>query len=147
MTAKILPFQKANGKLPHAREGDLPVPRVRSRQEIFEQVSSDTIADWQRYATKNRLNEFILSKLPAYTAVASTDYDFVNDLNLLSSIEQRLGLAVIMYYPGTSDDNAHGWSAAFNYDSELFSMSVTMPNESSARALNILLYQAFKIRV
>ena len=94
--AKIYEFKRPDGEKPHHRKADpAPVTRLKSNHEIFQEVHEDVIGEWQRYAVKNRLNEFILSKLPGNKR-AHALADYVSDLNVLSIVEQKLGLSMWM---------------------------------------------------
>lgn len=154
MIAKVLKFkqkkrgnrQESNDKASDQNLSDAPVTKIKTKYQIFEEACGDVLIEWQNYATKNRLNEYILSRLPSFSAV---DYsvDFVNDLNLLSAVEQKLGVSVAIFYPGCTLTNPNGWTVAFYYDGEEYKMPVSMPSEASARALNLMFFQAFKVRV
>lgn len=155
MIAKVLKFKskkRGNGQQPdnqsceQKNRPDASVAKIKTKYQIFEEACGDVLIEWQNYATKNRLNEYILSRLPSFSA-ADYSVDFVNDLNLLSAVEQKLGVSVAIFYPGCTLTNPNGWTVAFYYDGEEYKMPVSMPSEASARALNLMFYQAFKVRV
>lgn len=108
-------------------------------REIFDDVYCDIIDQWQAYAAKNKLNEFIRNKIsvPARGPVGA---DYVGDLNVLSDVERKLGMKVAVFYPDTTTQNPHGWLVGFHYDTEVYSAPPLMASEAYARALNILLY-------
>lgn len=145
MTAQILNFRRSDSSLPHTRETDRPLQKSKSRIEIFVEAADDVAADWQRDAKRNRLNEYIKSILPPRLQTAGVDY--VNDLATLSEIEQELGMAVLMFYPGCTEDNPRGWSSAFQIQNEVYGVPQNMPSEASSRALNICVFQVFTIRL
>lgn len=88
MTAKILEFKKPENRAAFTPGGPAAVKRLKSNQELFVEAYEDVIGDWQRFAAKNRLSEYIASKLPPSFVVSTADY--VNDLNVLSAVEQNL---------------------------------------------------------
>lgn len=143
MTGVVLQFKKPDGKSPHHRATDVPAHVEKTEQEIFQEVYDIVLDDWRRFAVKNRLNEFIASRLPA-SSKTSDEMDYANDLNVLANIEQKLAMRVVMFYPGCTESNPNGWLVSFHYGSHIYSTSSNMLSEANARALNILLYLSFK---
>jgi hypothetical protein len=141
MTAKILKFQKPNGASPHHRDQDRSIA-VKTNHQIFKDVFEDVIEDWQRSASKNRLNEYIRGKLPPMVA-AGTNADYVNDLNMIATTEQKLNMMTSIFCPGCTANNPYGWMAAFHRRDEIFSTPADMVSEANARALNIVLFVLF----
>jgi hypothetical protein len=153
MTAKVFEFKKPDGESPHHRPDDhalrseivyaRSVTKLRTNQEIFQDVIEDVLGDWQRFAVKNRLNEFIAGKLPSHVK-GRLDDDYCNDLNILSKVEVKLGMKVAVFYPGCTINNTYGWLVAFHRGTEIFTTPADMASEANARALNIVLYLAFE---
>jgi hypothetical protein len=149
MTAKVFEFKKPNGDKPHHRASDpATVNRLRTNPEIFSDVIEDILGHWQSAAAKNKLNEYIRSKIPPML-VGDLDKegaynDFVNDLNVISIVEQKLGMRVAVFYPGCTFNNPYGWLAAFHRGKEIYSTPPDMASEANARALNILLHLSFE---
>ena len=141
MSAKILKFKKPTGDLPHHRQGDESL-LVKTNHEIFQDIFEDVIEDWRRYASKNRLNEFIRGKLPP-TVDAGIGADYVNDLNIIAATEQKLHMMITVFCPGFTDNNPYGWIAAFQRKNEIFSTPADMVSEANARALNVVLFVLF----
>ena len=140
--SNVLQF-KRNGKKPHHRDGDGKLPEVRTTDMVFYDVFDDIIGDWQRFAVRNRLNEYIISKLPFFLkGPPSTDY--ISDLNALSAIELKLDIKVALFWPGTTTANPIGWIAGFHKDGKIFTTPADMSSEGYARALNILLYMGLE---
>lgn len=143
MTAVILPFKKSKSAV-KLDNGSFIRPQTKA--EIFLDIRDDIILEWQRFATKNKLNDFILSKLPSHCkGVENTDY--VNDLNALSNVERLLNMKVAVFYPGCVQNSQFGWLAAFHFDDEIFSTPPDIMSEANARALNIVLYLTFVYRL
>lgn len=153
MTAKVFDFKKPDGEQVHHRATDNPirtdpvfaksVVKLRTNQEIFQDVIEDVLGDWQRFAVKNRLNEFIAGKLPTH-AKGRPDDDYCNDLNILSKVETKLGMKVAVFYPGCTHNNTYGWLVAFHRGNEIYTTPPDMASEANARALNVVLCLAFE---
>lgn len=140
--AKIIEFKRRDSSLPHHRESDERTTYEKDNQEIFQDVYEDVSGEWQRYAIKNKLNEYMASVLPNY-ALSNNLANYISDLNVISEVEQKLNMKVAVFYPGCSNSNPYGWLAAFHYGDEIFSTPADMASEANARALNILLYLNF----
>ena len=141
MTAKIYKFEKKPKRVRPIREKVKPL----TPGEIFDTVYADIVDDWQGYAKENKLNELMLKKLPAH-CVGPQNTDYVNDLNVISSIESKLNLIRSVNSPEFSG-NKMGWMVIFNKDGESYSGPPDMVLESYARAFNILLYVEFERRL
>lgn len=143
MTAKVYEFKKPDGGKPHHRKTDVPdTVKSKTNAEIFQDTQEDILGDWQRHAVKNQLREYFESKLPI-SVCQSPGADYINDLTVLASTEQRLEMKVVVFSPGATPNNLYGWLAAFHHNKEIFSTPPDMASEANARALNILLYLAF----
>lgn len=141
--AKIFEFKKPDGEKPHHRKTDSPSAlQQKTNHEIFQDVFEDVIGDWQKYAAKNKLNHYITSKLPS-SAIGAKDADYVNDLNAIAAVEQKLSMITAVFCPGATHTNLYGWVAAFHRGKEIFSTPADMASEASARSLNIVLYIVF----
>lgn len=145
MTAKVFEFKRGDKK-PHHRVTDKPLTVELSDAEIFQDVQEDIMGDWQRAAVKNRLSEYIASKLPSFIR-GPEGTDYANDLNALSQVEQKLNLQVAIFYPGCTFSNPIGWLVSFHRGEDIFSTSSDMASEANARALNILLYLSFEMQM
>lgn len=147
MTAKVFDFSAAAKKKgehePKPEKGE-PVKRLLTTGEIFEDAYDNLLPDWQLAALKNQLSEFIERKIPKYARSSDEQADYVNDLNVISAVERRLGMKVAVFYPECTFSNPYGWLAAFHRGKEVFTTSPEMATEAAARALNILLYLAFE---
>jgi len=148
MTTNIVDFSKAKKKAEKASR----VAAARSKNqkvkpstpnEIFTEVYEKVVGRWEEYAIKNRLSEYVEARLPKFArAIAPSDY--INDLNTISNVEQRLGMKVVVFSPGTATFNSHGWLAGFHRGTDIFSTPPGMVSEANARALNILLWLEFE---
>ena len=146
MSAKIFSFTQAvNDRAQHAiAEADAKPSRKLyvTNLEDFSDTYEEVIDSWRIAASQNRLSTYIRSHLP--TTCHVQDGDYVNDLNLLATVEQKLGMKVIVFYPECSTPDGYGWLAGFNRGKEFFSTMPDMATEANARALNIMLYLAFE---
>lgn len=143
MTAKIYSFEAAKSKQKPKAKREKKKPLTPS--EIFDTVYADIVDNWQEAARNNKLNELIHKKLPAFCAVFETT-DYVNDLNVISNIERKLGLVLSINSPEFSG-NKLGWMVIFKKGDEVYSGPPDMVLESYARAFNVLLYVEFIRRV
>lgn len=147
MAAKIFEFKKPEGDKPHHRSSDAALQpmsvRAKTNHEIFCECFDDVIGEWQASAAKNQLSNYIASKLPV-ACVAPLGTDYVNDLNVISNIEQKLEMRASVFYPTTTHANQHGWMATFHLGKEIFSTPADMASEANARALLIVLYLRFQ---
>jgi hypothetical protein len=140
MTAKVYSFNAVVRRKP----SNTPVQESQSNLEIFEDVYTDTIDDWQSHAARNALNEFIRKKIPVH-ARGTDSVDFVGDLNVLAIAESKLGMRVAMLNPEVNDTG--GWMVSFHLGKEMFAAPPIMASETYARALNILLFVEFTLRL
>lgn len=139
--SNVIPF-KRNGKKPHHRDGDLPVVEV-TPSSVFYDVYEDVIGDWQRHAVRNRLNEYIISKLPSFLRIVP-NADYTSDLNALAAIELKLEMKISLFWPGGTSANPYGWIGGFHKNGKIFTTPADMSSEAYARALNIILYLTFE---
>lgn len=144
--AEILQFRKRDGEKPHHRSSDITTHHTRPKTnvEIFADAFEDVIGDWQRFATRNKLSEYVASKIPV-SAVGPLGTDYVNDLNTISGIEQKLKMKVSVFSPGITHETQLGWMATFHLGKEVFSTPNDMVSEANARALLIVLYLHFMV--
>lgn len=141
MTAQIIKFKKPETKTTFTPGGPAAVKRLMTNAELFAECYEDIIGDWQRFAEKNRLSEYVASKLPPSAVNLTADY--VNDLNIISTVEQKLGMKVSIFYPGCMPSQK-GWMATVHIGKEIFSTPSDMASEANARALLIVLFIHFK---
>lgn len=133
MTAKIYQF-----KLPPKD----PVAE-KSIRDIYADVFEDVLGEWQRAAQYDQLNEYIASKLPTKLRKGTVP-NYIDDLNRLSKVEQKLGISATVFGPGGTSSNPIGWMAAFQRGDELYATSPDMASEAGARAMNIVLCLSFE---
>ena len=147
--SNIISFQsakrkKGNAEVPNKNTGQAQPTKLKTNYEVFQDVFDEVIGEWQAYAAKNRLNEYIHSKLPPKAKVDSSA-DYLNDLNVISAVERKLEMRVVMLYPGATLSNPYGWLVSFHVGKNVYSTSPDMASESSARALAILLFLKFHL--
>ena len=142
--SNVIPFDR-KGKKPHHRKEDVALKET-SDAEVYHDIFENIITDWQKAAVANRLSEYIASKVPYFQrGPANTDY--ANDLNALSTLEQKLDLKVSLFWPGGTSINPYGWLAGFHANGQIFTTPADMSSEANARALNIVLYFTFKLNL
>jgi hypothetical protein len=143
MSAKIYSFQAAKNQQKSTPKKERK--KALTPSEIFDNVYSDIVDDWQEAARNNKLNELMYRKIPV-SARAAPHADYVNDLNTISIVEQKLNLVVSINAP-TFSGNKVGWLVVFKHEDEVYSGTSDMILESYARAFNILLYVEFISRL
>lgn len=115
--------------------------RKKNRPDVTEaakKVVNSVMADWEKFAKINRLNEYFISAASVWTT-AGTSY--LNDLNAISDIEKMVGLPVIIRAPFEKEHL--GWKASFAIKNGIVS-TPEMPFETYVRCFNILVYIQFK---
>jgi hypothetical protein len=138
MTAEILQFKEAKIK-----KDIRPVVTEELLNNIFNEVSSDTLSEWSLAAKNNKLNDYFTSKIPPL-ARGARGIDYINDLNALSIVEQKLQLVINVSVIHFSKQPQ--WSVSFVTTMFDISKAYTIPlmhTEYLARALNILIYLSF----
>lgn len=105
-----------------------------SLEELIGQAVDSIMADWERFAKVNRLNDYFIESAAAWTE-AGTNY--LSDLNAISSIEGRIGLLPLLRAPISREQL--GWQASFYIRSGKVH-TPDMSFETYARCFNILLF-------
>lgn len=124
-----------------------PIQEVTSA-DIFHEVTDAILEDWYYYESTHALNQFIKTCLPERVRLEGADYR--NDLNIISRVEEELGMTVSVFHPGASRLNPDGWIVNFHEGVEIFTTYVLenfeeeKASESYARSLNLVLYVAFQ---
>lgn len=142
MTAQVISFKKAAAKRKKEEEVVVSPTDKKSNHDLFRDVVDQVLGEWQAAAERNMLSDYIYSKLP-YLARGPRNADYVNDLNVISKIENKLGMTVAVFSPGATRNNAIGWVAAFHREQEILGCPPDMASESMARALNIVLFLVY----
>lgn len=143
--AKIYKFEDKNGNKPHHRPNDV-VNAKKTDAETFDDIYSDVIEKWVHHTTSGTINKYFHDKIPEECRTSETA-NYCQDLNLISRIEKTLGMRVVLYYPKTTPGNEHGWMAAFKHRRWVFTTPSDVSSEEGARALNVLLFIAFKAAI
>ena len=117
-----------------------PKPTPPSITALAQLCSDEILGHWEKFAQNNRLNDHFISCVPAW---AQPSVNYLEDLNALSVVEQKIGLDPQVIAPGFSPDNALGWIAAFRLNGIIVATPF-MVNEGYARCFNILLYLKLK---
>lgn len=150
MTADIIQFKRKGAvetedkpKRTKGQANQAHVSRMLTTHDIFMDVTDEVVSEWQKAAVNNRLSEYIAKKIPAF-ARGPKSSDYVNDLNVIASVEQKLNMKLAVFFPGCTPNNKIGWLVAFHREKEIFSTPPDMASESMARALNVVLYVSFE---
>ena len=142
MTAQVLSFKKAlASKKKKEEKVESPVEK-KSNYDLYQDVVDQVLGEWQMAAERNALSDYIYSKLPLL-ARGPRSADYVNDLNVISTVERKLGLTVAVFSPGATRNSLIGWSAAFHRGPEILGCPPDMASESMARSLNIVLFLVY----
>lgn len=110
-----------------------PKPTV---AELAQFCTDEILSHWEKFASNNRLNDYFRSSTPMYSR---SDVNYLEDLNALSLIEQRVHLEPQIIAPGFNDKNTLGWIAAFRLNGSIV-VTPFMVNEGYARCFNVLLF-------
>jgi len=111
-------------------------PEPPTLEVLAEQCIDEISENWERFAKNNRLNDYFISSVPVW---AQPKVNYLSDLNAISSIENKVNLALILHAPGTSSSSRLGWVAAFDVNGVQIETPIMMC-EAYARCFNILLF-------
>lgn len=111
-----------------------------SVSDIVINVTNDIENAWGKFAINNKLNEYIITCLPSW---CSTTVNYLEDLNAISKVEQKINLEPSVSAPGFGGDQQLGWISAFRIEGKVIS-SPFMATEQYARAFAILLFLKVK---
>lgn len=109
-------------------------------KDLALQCVDEIQGNWEKFARNNRLNEFFIQSIPTWADAAK---NYLEDLNALSGVEQKIGLDPQIIAPGFSPDNSLGWLASFRVNGQTVTTS-WMVSEQYARCFNILLFLKLK---
>lgn len=110
-----------------------PVP---TWDELVAACTQSLLDDWEKMAQGNRLNDYFKAVLPNLTSREVVS-NYMADLNGAATIERKLDMWPVIYFPGTCDNN--GWVIVTNLGSFSFK-TPEFANEAYARCFNILLF-------
>jgi len=109
--------------------------------DLYEEIGEDVLGEWQVAAERDTLNEYISSKIPIrYRSKVS----YVDDLNALSALEQKIGMVVTVFAPGTLKHSPIGWVSFFVYEGKRYGTAPNMVGESICRAMLLVLFLEFQ---
>jgi hypothetical protein len=143
--AKIYKFEDKRGNKPHHRSTDA-VKAKKTGADAFNEIYSTVIEEWVTHSTSGTIDQYFHDKIPEECRLTGT-LTYCSDLNILSKIEKYLGMCVTLYYPKTTPGNEHGWMASFKYKRWVFTTPSDVASEEGARALNVLLFIAFRAAI
>lgn len=109
--------------------------------ELAQFCADEILSHWEKFASNNRLNDYFLQSVPTW---ANGTVNYLEDLNALSSIEQKVYLEPQVIAPGFNEkQNALGWVAAFRLNGIIVATPF-MVSEQYARCFNVLLFLKLK---
>ena len=138
---KILQFPPKNQKTPTQ---NYLVRPILTKEQIFNHAQDDIKSMWDQYEAKNKLNNFIISRIPL--PMVNVNADYTSDLNTISDIEVKLGIAVQLNFPQHVIRPETDYCAGFVHKAELF-MGDNFKSEARARIMNVLLFIEFMCRL
>jgi hypothetical protein len=103
---------------------------------LFTSLVDELNVQWSLYASQDKLNQLIAHRLNV------PPYDYVNDLNMISAIEEKMKRQVIIFHPGATHANTSGWLAGFHHDGIAYT-TPEMVSEAYARSYALLLRESF----
>ena len=113
----------------HRRRAPEEKPTV---DQLARQCSEEIAQNWERFARNNRLNDFFVQSVPAWT---ESSIDYISDLNALANIEKKINLWPCI----SASPRQVGWVAAFHLNNVVV-VTPPMFTETYARCFNILLF-------
>jgi hypothetical protein len=114
-------------------------PKKPTIEELAVKSTELILADWERFAKINRLNDYFKNSLSSI----AKDESYLTDLNALAVMELKMGIWPVVYFPNTTNPRQHGWVVTF----ELGKVKISTPEmatETYARAFAILLFLKVK---
>lgn len=100
------------------------------------------LADWEKMARNNRLNDYFKSSLPnSIDSVCKVNY--MADLNGIAALELNLELFPAMFGPGATRKEQLGWMVQFKIGDQ-YVCTPELASEAYARCFGILLYLRVK---
>ncbi len=111
-----------------------------SWEEICRSVVDDIIADWEKMASHNKLNEYFKSFAPA---IVKDELNYMSDLSAIARLEQIIGISSSIYFPSTLNEEQIGWVVGFKIDGKS-AMTISLANEAYARAFAIIMFLKLK---
>ncbi len=142
MTATVLSFKKALASKKKKEEKVESSLERKSNYDLYRDVVDEVLGEWQMAAERNALSDYVYSKLPLLARGQRHD-DYVNDLNVISTVERKIGLTVVVFSPGATKHSMLGWSVVFHRGQEILGCPPNMASESMARSLNIVLFLVY----
>jgi hypothetical protein len=142
MTAKVIQFKSKEDRKPRTKKQP-PDIFAKTDNDIYRDTLEDVLGEWQAAAARDQINEYIASKLPSSVKMKD-DMDYINNLNALSMIEQKLKMRLGIFYPGCTTANKIGWIAAFHIGKVAYTTPPDMASEGYARAICIVLFVTFE---
>lgn len=137
---EILPFSRS------ARGAAAQVVAPLTNFDVFKEAVDDCLEEWQKHAVNNSLSEFVYKTLPEFARLSKRQ-DYLNDLNIINAVEQKLELPITVISPGSTPENRMGCLVSFRRGDESYYYPPIMPSEAMARAFNLVVYVTFERRM
>ena len=121
--------------------GGAPAKTVTLQDVAFDAVDF-LLGDWEKFARKNRLNDYFKQYFPNFID-ADSQVNYMRDLTEVAALEAKIGMASIVFFPGTLEPIQIGWVVRF----KLADQEITTPDMASecyARCFALLLYLKVK---
>lgn len=119
-----------------------PKPAVTSIQDVAFDAVDFLLGDWEKFAKKNRLNDYFKQYFPNFID-ADSKVNYMRDLTELATLEGKIGPPIMVFFPGTIEPVQIGWVVRFKIADHEVS-TPDMASECYARCFALLLYLKIK---
>jgi hypothetical protein len=116
-------------------------PKQVTIEELHVRALEYLLADWEKMARNNRLNDYFRQSVPQVDSSTKTNY--MSDLNEIAALELNIELFPVIYFPGTNDMKQLGWQVHF-FLAKTRLATPELASEAYARCFAILLYLKVK---
>jgi hypothetical protein len=110
-------------------------------EELHTRALEYLLADWEKMARNNRLNDYFRQAVPQVDSSTKTNY--MSDLNEIAALELNIELFPVIYFPGTNERKQLGWQVHF-FIAKTRLATPELASEAYARCFAILLYLKVK---
>lgn len=124
----------------------LKLQRQQLAEAVYNKVVDDIGVMWQEYEIKNKLNSFIVSRIPS--SLINFKVDYTKDLNAISEIEIYLQMNRVMSFP--LNDRIRYYQSGFRFEDKIFFSTGNLLktlDEARTRICNVIVYIEFITRM
>ena len=124
----------------------LKLQRQQLAEAVYNKVVDDIGVMWQEYEIKNKLNSFIVSRIPS--SLINFKVDYTKDLNAISEIEIYLQMNRVMSFP--LNDRIRYYQSGFRFEDKIFFSTGNLLktlDEARTRICNVIVYIEFITRI